>query len=58
MKDNRPWFVAVKKQVRLAMIYTDDGALVTGAKLLRDAADLIDLEHERRRELITEALNP
>ena len=43
---------AAKKHARLALIYADDGAFATAAKLLRETADLFDAENGRRDKIM------
>lgn len=53
MRETRPWMIAVRKHVRLALIYADDGACVTSAKMLVEAANLLVDEQNRKNRILS-----
>lgn len=52
-KDHRSKLIsAARKHSALALIYADDGAWATAAKLLHEAAELFENEHSRIKEIV------
>lgn len=47
-----------RKHCRLALVYAEDGAFATAAKMLREAAELLMDEHNRRQRVLQGLTEP